>query len=294
MAVARLLCHFDGTNGFTGFYDVGGGHTLAATSVTVNTTAPKFGTGSGDFTATNAARIDTGNAADFNIGNQPFTIEAQAYFTSTTGLFALVSQWDSSANNGWWLGMNGGVLTFFYSTTGSDAPSLTASFSPTLNTWYHIAIERDASNVLRLYVNGVVRNSVTVTATFYASTRNCLIGNDYILTRGFTGHLDEVRVTIGLAQYGGAFTPPSAPFADTSPPVVTIFRSTQASVEEWTSSSTPALPSYFRATQASIEEWTGRATFTPYFLYVTQVSIEEWVSIAPPVVGPQARVQVMA
>ena len=208
-----LLCHCDGTNGSTTFTDVSpSAHTLTNTSVFVSTSVPKFGTGSADFTNVVSSRLDTGTSADFRPGAGQFTIEAWVYFLGTPILCAIVSQWDSGSNNGWWLGMNSTVLTFFYSTTGSDAPTLTFSYNPPLNTWVHIAVDRDAANVLRLYINGVVVNSATVSSTFFASTRNCLVGNDFVLNRAFPGRLDEIRVTIGQAQYGGAFTPPTGPF----------------------------------------------------------------------------------
>lgn len=64
-----LLCHFNGTNGSTAFTDTWGGHTLTSFGgAVVNTAAPKFGTGAGDFTASGTAFIGTGNAVDFELG----------------------------------------------------------------------------------------------------------------------------------------------------------------------------------------------------------------------------------
>jgi len=265
MAV-QLLCHFDGASGSTVFNDTGGYHTLTAHSVTVNTTSPKFGTGCGDFTANSAAYIDTGNATDFHLGSGQFTIEAWAYFTSAPGgAYDIVSQWGTGAGNiGWFLTWNGSLL-FIYSTTGSDAPSVGTTYTPTLNTWVHLACDRDASNVVRVYVNGVVQASATVSATIYAPAINCWIGNDGNLNRAFCGHLDEVRVTVGLAQYGGAFTPPTAPFPDP----VTHAQVTQVALEQW----------------GSVSSVTVRAI-------VTQTALEQWVQILQ--TGVQACVMVMA
>ncbi len=106
------------------------------------------------------------------------------------------------------------TINFFYSTTGSDNPSVGAGYTPTLNNWIHVAVDRDTSNVLRVYVDGIVRASATVTATFFNSTRTLTIGNDENLTRGFIGQIDELRITKGIARYGGTFTPPTAPFDD--------------------------------------------------------------------------------
>jgi hypothetical protein len=212
-----LLCHCDGTSGSTTFADDSPSpHVLSASSVTVNTTAPKFGTGAADFTALTSARIDVaGSAADVNFGAGQFTVEAWAYFTVTpTAIYAVLSQFGGSTDLGWFFGMNTGALGFTYSTTGTNNPSVGAAFSPTLNQWYHLAADRDTSNVLRVYVNGAVLASATVASTIFASTQTCRIGADGNANRGFPGRLDEVRIVKGTAMYGGAFTPPTGPFAN--------------------------------------------------------------------------------
>jgi hypothetical protein len=84
--------------------------------------------------------------------------------------------------------------------------------APTAGAWYHIAADRDASNVLRLYVNGAVVASATVAATFFNSTRVLYIGNEGGTLSLWQGQIDEVRITKGVARYGGAFTPPIAAF----------------------------------------------------------------------------------
>jgi hypothetical protein len=213
-----LLCHCDGTNGSTTFTDTSLSlHTLTPTSCTVSTTSPKFGTGSADFTANSAARINIsgGSTADFCPSAGAFTVEMWAYFTSApSGAQVMAGDFGASNNLGWNFQMVGAALYFVYSTTGLDSPSVNVAYTPTLNTWIHLAVDRDASHVLRLYANGAVLTSSTVSSTIFAATRPYHIGNDDNLNRAFPGRLDEVRITMGQAQYGGAFTPPSAPFAD--------------------------------------------------------------------------------
>jgi hypothetical protein len=210
-----LLCHFDGANGSTTFIDSSpSAHTLTAVNGTVvTTTTPKFGTGCGDFTSSVTSAITTGNASDFNFSNGKFTVEAWAYFTSSPGsnVNGIVTQWLTS-NLGFFFGVVSGNLAFFYSTTGSDNPNVGASYTPSLNTWIHLAADRDASNVLRVYANGVVVASATVSSTIFASTQQAFISSDANGDHSFPGHLDEVRVTKGVARYGGGFTPPTAVF----------------------------------------------------------------------------------
>jgi hypothetical protein len=216
-----LLCHFDGTAGSTAFWDASGyGHALTPSSVTVSTTAPKFGTGAGDFTSATAGRnIDTGAATEFRLGSGQFTVESWCYVTAALGGVEhdIVAQWGGSSNLGWALGWDAsGNLAFYYSPDGATNPFVGTAYTPTLNTWIHIAADRDASNVVRVYVNGVVIASATVTATIFPSTQTFMIGNNHNLDRAYTGYLDEVRVITGRAMYGGAFTPPTAPFSATT------------------------------------------------------------------------------
>src|SRR5678815_2982157 len=271
MAVV-LLCHCDGANGSTTFTDVSpSGHSLSASGgAAVTVTSPKFGTGSVDFSGNVNGNITIAGTPDFNFGSGQFTVEAWAYFLTTpSGVQAVLAQFGGTTNLGWFFGTNTGTLAFFYSTTGTDNPSVGAAFSPTLNQWYHLAADRDASNVLRVYANGAVVASATVSSAFFASTRPALIGNDGGFVRGFPGKLDEIRITRGTARYGGAFTPPTAPFE------------------------LDAIPTNAIASQALAEHW---LTTSPQ-AQITQVILEHWMSVAegvPVVPSLDTRVMVLA
>ena len=212
-----LLLHGDGTNGGTVFTDNGPlGHVPTQINGVATSTAQfKFGTASLDFSTSAIRELIIDNPqTGYNFGSGQFTVECFARWTSAPGanLWGLVTQFGGSSNLGWFLGMVSGSLAFYYSTTGTDNPNVGAAFTPTLNQWYHIAADRDASNVLRVYKDGVVHASATVSSTFFASTINCIVGNDNNGTRQHVGYIDEVRVTKGVARYGGAFTAPTAAF----------------------------------------------------------------------------------
>jgi hypothetical protein len=220
-----LLIHADGANGSTTFTDASSyAHTLSViNSAQVTTAASKFGTGSAKFDGDSGAFIDTGNVTDFQFGSAPFTIEAWAYYTSAPGSAtkAITAVWGPEGNDSWWLGNSNNGLMFLWSTTGVyDGGKVLqpGGFTPTLNTWYHIAADRDASGMLRMYINGAVYASQSITDFFSANGGTCTVGGDHVNAgNGFTGYLDEVRVTKGVARYGGAFTPPTAPFTIAAP-----------------------------------------------------------------------------
>ena len=254
--VIDLLCHADGANGSTSFTDELG-HTLTATSATVSTTSPKFGTGSASF-GTTASRLDVGGSvSDFSFGSRQFTVEAFANFSSLTGTQRIASVWSGSSNLGWTFSWVANTLSFLYSTTGTDFPSVSGTFSPTTNTWYHLAVDRDAANVVRVYVDGAVVGSATVASTIFRSTLALVIGNDGGNVRGLLGKLDEIRITNGQARYGGAFTPPAVPLSIIGDPYTNAIAS-QALAEHWLTTSPQA-----QVTQVLVEHWMSVAEGTP-------------------------------
>ena len=104
-------------------------------------------------------------------------------------------------------------IGFSRSTNGTNnAVVMQGAFTPTLNQWYHIAVDFDGTTY-RIYIDGVVKASSTTTFTFHDSTAVCMIGDDAgDIGQDFDGWIDNVRITKGAARYAGAFTPPTAPF----------------------------------------------------------------------------------
>ena len=215
-----LLVHCDGTNGSTTFIDKSpSAHPLTPTSVTVATGNPKFGTGSASLTFSNlAASISVGgNASDFWFDSGPFTMEAWCYATQAPGwdgYSILFAEWGGALSNlGFWFSAFPTIM-FFWSFDGVNYDYVDAGVGCPLNAWTHIAADRDASGTLRVYLNGAVVASRSIPGSFFHSTFTCQVGNDNTLSRPFPGYLDEIRVTKGVAVYGGAFTPPTAAFPD--------------------------------------------------------------------------------
>lgn len=120
-----------------------------------------------------------------------------------------------------------GNLQLSVSTTGTN--DITAavygnSGIDVIDTWYHVAavIDRDlAVHSTRLYVDGVELGEDTTINTYPT-----LHDNDGVLDIGrynsgsldaIPGHLDNIRITKGVARYKGpTFTPPTAAFDTTS------------------------------------------------------------------------------
>lgn len=215
-----LLCHCDGTNGSTTFTDTWGAHTLTAAGATVSTATPKFG--SGAMLVASTGRTTTPPDSTFTFTGQ-FTIECWGYLTSSLAAAqgTLLCRWNTQNHAQGWGPFNLTILNnSLYLQVSPDSVAITTingAYTPTLNTWVHYAADRDASNVIRLYANGVVIGTpATLSGTLQTGTLTypLTIGNDNDTLKFWRGQIDEVRITNGTAWYAGAFTPPTGPFPD--------------------------------------------------------------------------------
>lgn len=74
--------------------------------------------------------------------------------------------------------------------------------------WHHVAVTRQ-SGTMRLFVDGASQGSVANTVSFSMPT-STRIGSREDNAGYFTGHLDDYRITKGIARYTENFTPPGA------------------------------------------------------------------------------------
>ena len=199
-----LLLNGNGTNGSTTFTDSSvNNHTITRNGNTeISTAQSKFGgssmyfDGAGDsLTATNSS---------FAFGTGQFTIEFWVRISSAANYDSMISCGNVNTSNSWQLGRgSGGTLIF----APGNSTILSTTF-PSLNTWHHVAVTRDVSNVIRLFLNGTVVDSDTYTTNF--SANNLKIGVNRNVSEYYHGYLDDLRITKGVARYTSNFTPPTA------------------------------------------------------------------------------------
>ena len=77
--------------------------------------------------------------------------------------------------------------------------------------WHHIAVVRNGSAWV-LYVDGTSRATGTWSGAIAALSTPPRIGADQNYGRAYTGYMDDVRITNGIARYTANFTSPSEPF----------------------------------------------------------------------------------
>ena len=190
-----------------GIYDLSGINNLDTVgNAQIDTSTKKYGTGSIEFDGS-GDYLKLGPDTDLEIGTGDFTIEGWIYTNTTDykGVFQFANShlpgsiigpalfWQPSTN-----------LWRVYSSAGSYH-DVTETIN--VNTWYHFALVRD-SGVYELFVNGVSKMSFTNAHDINYS--HLVIGGNYSASYLMDGHIDDFRVTKGVARYTSTFTPPSA------------------------------------------------------------------------------------
>ena len=99
---------------------------------------------------------------------------------------------------------------------------LTSSISLTTSAWYHVAVVKH-NNFVRLYVNGQ-QASRDFSDTYSYTTGRFRWGADSVahetfntIAYGFSGWMDDMRITKGVARYTSDFSPPTEAFPDGTP-----------------------------------------------------------------------------
>ena len=198
----ELLLLGNGTNGSTTFTD-SSSNALTVTgygNAQISTTQSKYGgasiyfDGNGDYLTVTDSVVA--------LGTGQFTIEFWMYAQSTATNEAMMACGNPSTSNSWQIS-GGSTLTVSLGTS-----SVASTTFPSLNTWHHVAVTRDSSNTVRLFLNGTSVGSATNTADLTAS--NLKIGANRAISEYFDGYLDDIRITKGVARYTADFTAPTA------------------------------------------------------------------------------------
>ena len=161
------------------------------------------------FPGTSGSYLSVPNDIDFRFRTGQFTIEWFQYMTSQTAnprVFTIGS-WNTATIGLSIENISGGRVYFWVN--GSAA--LTYLITSHLNTWVHMAVTRDASNIIRIFQNGVVKSTGTISADFNNTTNVLAIGNETNPGSPFPGYITNFHWVKGTALYTGAFTPPTLP-----------------------------------------------------------------------------------
>jgi hypothetical protein len=203
---------------------------IFTSNAVISNSTYRFGSRSLYFNGTNAYAILPYTQFS-NIYAGDFTIELWVNSGNVSVQSATIAQWSQIAGNtnaGFVVMINGSGRPVFY--WGPTATILmTSAVSILANNWYHIAVTRSGNN-FTMWLNGAsvatATNSTTFTSGNGTANGTCVVvqpitmGN-YIGTSAgvvgasginyFSGFLDEIKITQGIARYTAAFTPADSP-----------------------------------------------------------------------------------
>lgn len=214
------LHHFNGADGSTTFTDEKGKTWAANGNAQLDTAQQKFGTasllldGSGDYATTSGH-------SDFDVTTEDLTVEAFIRLnTGETDGFIMSNRGIAGSRfANWNFAIIGGKLRaeFADQTTGGLGTlriSLLGATTVSTGSWHHVAMSKSGSS-LKIFLGGVQDASGTLSGNPAAAA----VGSVYVgyeqgqaATYYYNGHMDELRVTKGVARYTSGFTPPSAEF----------------------------------------------------------------------------------
>lgn len=92
----------------------------------------------------------------------------------------------------------------------SGSTILTSSTAIPQGQWAHLAITRNSSNTINIWIDGVDKGSVSNTNNFIPGTHGIKLGAENPLGFYYIGYMSDVRITKGLARYTSNFTAPTA------------------------------------------------------------------------------------
>jgi len=173
---------------------------------------PKASYFSGKFDGSNDY-LNCGSNSDFAFGTGEFTVEAWVYSNGTQATAAAIFSIGSAGGDtgSWQLDASMGSYPSKWGFgTAYHANYVTSSSNIVHNQWTHLAVSRDSSNVVRLFVNGVLDDSQTI-STNLSTTGPFKIGVNRGTNAYFDGYISNARVVKGTCLYTTTFTPPTAP-----------------------------------------------------------------------------------
>ena len=219
----KFLCHFNGIDAGTAYTT----EDYRARVVTFNgagqldTAQAKFGISSFLGNGVNAYTT-VPESIDWYLGTNPFTVDFWLRFSNTAADSGLIQQFQD-VNNIWAIWFNSAVprLEVFSYATGYNI-RLGVNWSPTQDTWYHIAVVRvsdaNASSGWKVFINGVSQTVNLISGAWngdFPDINGALeVGREGAGAAFLTGWMDEPRLTKGITRWTTDFTVPNAPYED--------------------------------------------------------------------------------
>lgn len=209
-AYTVLLMHMNGEDGSTTFTDEAGHTVTRYGDAQIDTAQSKFGGASALFDGT-GDYISVADSDDFDFGTGDFTIDFWCRFSYISSVTQWLFSRYSASNNRWDIVIQNNLIQFTCFVSGEQRAYIARGYTFTTGAWYHIAVERVSDN-FRIYVNGVKQGNdeAPTNAGAMPTTGALYLGiYKYLNTYYFSGWIDELRVSKGIARWTSDFTPPT-------------------------------------------------------------------------------------
>lgn len=163
-----------------------------------------------DFSGATYLGVENSNN-NYSFGSNDFTIEMWIKPTSASGRRTLYSQTDPS--NSYLLYIYGGSLIFRAADAINGIEVTVFGGEVAVDVWQHIALVRNG-DTWKLYIDGVMGGSKTVSGYFPSSASQITIGKQDLAGNEnyYAGHIEEIRVSKGIARWATNFTPPQTQY----------------------------------------------------------------------------------
>jgi YD repeat-containing protein len=216
-----LLLHMGGANGARTIVDSARSPKTVtpAGDAQIATDQSRFGgsslkfDGSGDY-------ADVSSSADFAMGSGDFTVEFWVWTNPATAAWSRLLENEAyNTTGGWHFSYNGSDaagsrrLGFQIGLNGGGGARIDSNAALPTSQWVHVAVTR-AVGTVRMFVNGVQQSGTLATTENYTSQKMRIGATLGTASNFFTGYLDDLRITKGLARYTANFTPPPAQLPD--------------------------------------------------------------------------------
>jgi hypothetical protein len=214
-----VLMHFNSPTGLGIITDDYNHQVTQGSAVQLSYTQSRFGNSSLVGTVANNQWVSLADTPDIRLGGD-FTVEFWMYSNALTYDVSIYSKGLTGNVNMGWIEINNGA--FQVKPDGAASATVVASAAASglvAGAWQHLAVTKQGT-LWTCWVNGQPVGSFTSSAGLGNLPGAAYIGGNAIGSPSFNGFLDEFRITNGLARYTTAFTPPTAPFSNTTSAVL--------------------------------------------------------------------------
>ena len=218
----KLLLHFDGVDGSKEILDDGNtGHVVTQVgTATLSTSQKKWGS-SGLLLDGDSDYLTIPDSSDWDFGTGEFTIDFWSRFNSVASNSTLIDIGYGSNYGMRLLWLTSNELQVYMASNERKF-----SWTPVVDTWYHIAVTRNGTN-LRAFINGTqIGTTLTDNTDVQAGSVGIHIGVDYGINYYFNGYMEEFRIS-NTARWTSNFTPPTSQYTSDANTKLLLHMNTQ-------------------------------------------------------------------